>query len=68
MSKFIALPEMRFLCYIYYRYEGPRTAEALTEYVNTEGGSTSVFLLKLFPVGQPSEKFFLQVSCCYFDW
>jgi hypothetical protein len=27
-----------------------------------------VFLLKLFPVGQPSEKLFLQVSCCYLDW
>jgi hypothetical protein len=48
MSKFIALSEMRFCAiYIYNRYEGPRTAEALTEYVNTEGGSTSSLSLKV---------------------
>ncbi|KAG6513443.1 hypothetical protein ZIOFF_023773 [Zingiber officinale] len=41
------------------RYEGPRTAEALTEFVNTEGGVATASILLLYGVsGYPTLKFF----------
>jgi hypothetical protein len=55
------------LWFIYNRYEGPRTAEALAEFVNNEGGTAFSSFFKLIPPSPLSVSDKTGLSAIVFD-